>query len=62
MIVEERVRSYENGDEWNPEYVSFPCNARWEPFWQIWTEPRPSIFGSIEDALGEGKRILARGN
>ena len=28
MIVEERVHSYEAGDEWNPEYVSFPCSAR----------------------------------
>jgi hypothetical protein len=32
MLVEERVRSYEAGDEWNPEVVRFPCNAHWEPY------------------------------
>jgi hypothetical protein len=62
MIVEERVRSYEAGDEWNPDYVSFPCDARWEPYWQIWAQPRSGIFGSVEDALREGRRILAKGS
>ena len=62
VIVEERVRSYEANDECNPEYVSFPCDARWEPYWQIWTQPRTGIFGSVEDALSEGMRILANGS
>jgi hypothetical protein len=62
VIIEERVRSYEAGDEWNPEYVPFPCNARWEPYWQIWAQPRSGVFGSVEDALSEGMRILAEGS
>ena len=62
MIVEERVRSYEAGDEWNPEYVSFPCSARWEPYWQIWAEPRSGVFETVGDALNEGMRILAGGS
>lgn len=62
MIVEESVRSYEAGDELNPETVPFPCDARWEPYWQIWAQPRSGIFGSVEDALKEGRRILARGS
>jgi hypothetical protein len=60
MLVEERVRSYEAGDEWNPEIVRFPSDANWKPSWQIWAEPREGIFGTVEDALQEGKRILAR--
>ena len=62
MIVEERVCSYEAGDELNPEYVSFPCNARWEPYWQIQALPRSGLFGTVEDALSEGMAILADGS
>jgi hypothetical protein len=61
MIVEERVRSYKAGDEWNPEVVAFPCDSRWEPHWQIFAQPRSGIFGTVEDALSEGKRLLANG-
>lgn len=59
MIVEERVRSYEAGDEWHPDDVPFPCNAQWEPFWQIQAVPRRGVFETVEDALNEAKLLLA---
>ena len=61
MIVEERVHSYEAGDEWNPEIVAFPCNSSWNPGWQIFAQSRDGIFGTVEDALEEGRRLLANG-
>lgn len=61
MIVEERVHSYEAGDEWNPEIVAFPCNASWNPSWQIFAQPREGVFGTVEDALREGRLLLANG-
>ena len=57
-IVEERVRSYEAGDEWRPEYVPFPCDANWQPFWQIDAQPREGLFGTVDDALKEAKLLL----
>ena len=62
QIVEERVRSYEADDEWHPDDVPFPCDARWEPFWQIQSEPRAGVFGTIDDALKEPRLLLANGN
>lgn len=62
VIVEERVRSYEANDELHPDDVPFPCDARWEPFWQIQAEPRFSVFETIEDALKEAKLLLANGS
>lgn len=58
QIVEERVRSYETNDEWHPDHVPFPCDAYWEPFWQIQAEPRISVFETIDDALKEAKLLL----
>jgi hypothetical protein len=62
QIVEERIRSYEAGDEWNPEHVAFPNGADWEPYWQIDQQPRVGLFGTIFDALAEAKLLLANGN
>lgn len=59
MIVEERVRSYEADDELNPRLVPFPCDAKWEPCWQIFTKTLSGIFGSVEEALNEAEIILA---
>jgi hypothetical protein len=61
LIVEERVRSYETGDEWHPDFVPFPCNANWQPFWQIDSQPREGVFGTIDDALNEARHLLANG-
>lgn len=62
QIVEERVRSYEAGDEWHPNDVPFPRDAHWEPFWQIQAESLPGIFGTIDDALREARFLLANGS
>lgn len=57
QIVEERVRSYEGGDEWR--HVPFPVDASWEPHWQITQQRRDGLFGTIHDALAEAKSLLA---
>lgn len=62
LIVEERVRSYESGDADNPTLVPFPCDARWQPFWQIDAQARNGVFGTIEDALNEARLLLANGS
>lgn len=63
QIVEERVRSYQAGDESHPDYVAFPSSgADWQSLWQIDTQPRDGLFGSLDDALREAKTVLANGN
>ena len=62
QIVEERVRSYEAGDEWPPDLVPFPCDENWQPFWQIDSHPRDGVFGTIDDALNEARLLLANGS
>lgn len=61
QIVEERVLSYEAGDEWQPDHVPFPRGTAWEPFWQIDQQLRDGLFGNIDDALREAKSLLASG-
>ena len=58
QIVEERVQSYETGDEWNPRDVPFPTGMDWKAYWVIETRPREGLFGSVKDALDEAKRLL----
>ena len=61
QLVEERVRSYEAGDELNPDFVAFPHDASWQSFWQIDAQPLGSVFGTIDDALNEARLLLANG-
>jgi hypothetical protein len=62
QIVEERVRSYGAGDEWHPDLVPFPCDASWQPFWQIDSQPLKGVFGTFDDALNEARFLLANGS
>ena len=62
QIVEERVQSYQSGDEWNPVAVPFPTSAEWLSHSVIETTPREGLFGSVEDALREAKLLLANGS
>ncbi|WP_458389026.1 hypothetical protein [Sphingomonas sp. F9_3S_D5_B_2] len=62
QIIEERVRSYEAGDEWHPVYVAFPKGgSNWQPFWQIDSRPRDGLFGDLEDALREARLSFGDG-
>jgi hypothetical protein len=62
QLVEERVRSYEAGDEYNPDILPFPVDASWEPFWVIHSEPRDGLYDTIEDALREARCLLMNGS
>jgi hypothetical protein len=62
QIVEERVQSYETGDEWHPVTVPFPSDASWQPHWIIDTQRRDGLYGTVEDALNEAKHLLADGS
>jgi hypothetical protein len=59
VIVEERVRSYEAGDEWNPEAVPFPADTNREPYRLIHIDPLDGLYGTVEDALREAQMLLA---
>jgi hypothetical protein len=61
-FVEERVRSYERDDELSPDIVPFLSDANWQPFWMIVTQRREGLYGTIEDALCDAKRLLADGS
>lgn len=60
QIVEERVRSYEAGDELHPDHVPFPSGGDWLSFWQIDAQPRDGLFETIDDALGEARLLLGK--
>jgi hypothetical protein len=56
------VRSYERDDELSPDIVPFLSDANWQPFWMIVTQRREGLYGTIEDALCDAKRLLADGS
>jgi hypothetical protein len=62
QIVEERVRTYESGEAWPPQYVPFPCDAHWQPFWQIDAQARNGVFETVDDALREAKLLVRNRN
>lgn len=59
VIVEERVQSYEAGDEWNPVAVPFPTDENWEPCWLIHVHPLDGLYGTVDDAIKEARLLLA---
>ena len=62
QIIEERAQNFEAGDEWNPTIMPFPRNADWQPCWVIDTRRRDGLFGSVDDALNEARRLIGNGN
>jgi hypothetical protein len=59
VLVEERVRSYEAGDEWNPAAVPFPTDGNWKSFWVIEVDPLNGLYGTVEDAVKAARLLLA---
>jgi hypothetical protein len=61
QISQERVLSYESGDEYNPTIESFPEDGLL-PEWSLIDEHiMDGLFGSAADAEAEARRLLSVG-
>jgi hypothetical protein len=58
QILEEVLRSYESGDEFNPTLIPFPENGSLPEWSMIHGSAVHSLFGSAEDAEAEARRLL----
>jgi hypothetical protein len=59
QLFEETVRSYENGDEWNPTLVPFPDDGVLDECSMIFGAQCGGLFGSGGDAEAEARRLLS---
>jgi len=58
QLVEESIRSYEDGDEYNPTIVPFPKDGHLGEWSMIHRTRLDGIFGSAADAEAEARRLL----
>lgn len=58
QLIEESIRSYEDGDEYNPTIVPFPKDGDLGEWWIIHRTLLDGIFGSAADAEAEARRLL----
>ena len=61
-VSEERLRSYENSDEYRPTLVPFPFDG-FLPEWSMVVDRRvEGLFGTVSDAEAEARRLLESDN
>lgn len=58
MLLKELLRSYENGDEYNPAIVPFPLSGALPECSMVHETLLDGLFGSAIDAEAEARRWL----